>query len=61
MMSEAWALACEIALWGWIGAAIGLILHAFPCRNAFNKRAAAAWGGGLVFLYGLWIVSMLMT
>lgn len=58
MIHEAWALICEISLWGWIAAATGLILHAFPSRNEFNKGTAAAWGGTLVFLYVLWVVGM---
>lgn len=61
MTNEAWALLCEIGLWGWLAAAIGLILHAFPSRNEFRKGPAAAWGGCLVLLYALWVVGMLNT
>jgi hypothetical protein len=59
MINETWALICEISLWGWIAATIGLILHSFPSRDAFRKRPAAAWGGCLAILFALWIVGML--
>lgn len=58
MISETWALICEIGLWGWIGAAMGLILNSFPIRGEFNKRPAIIWGGSLVLFYALWIVGM---
>jgi len=59
MLNEGWALICQIGLWGWIIAAAGLILHAFPGRDTFNCRAALRWGSCLVVLYAVWIVGML--
>jgi hypothetical protein len=52
-------LICEISLWGWIAAAVGLIMHAFPSRDTFRKRPAVVWGGCLLFFYALWIAGML--
>lgn len=59
MLNEGWAIACEVGLWGWILAAVGLILHAFPSRAPFQGRSAACWGGSLLLLYALWVVGML--
>jgi len=59
MINEAWALICEISLWGWIFAAVGLILKAFPSRDTCRQGPAVAWGGCLILFYAIWIVSMI--
>jgi len=59
MIHEGWALLCEFGLWGWVAAAVGLILHAFPRRDAMEKGPAALWGGALLLFYVVWCVGML--
>jgi len=59
MIREFWALACEFSLWLWIFGTVIFIMSAFPSRDVFNGRAAALWGGVVVFFYMYWIVSML--
>jgi len=59
MIHEGWALICEIGLWGWVAAAAGLILQAFPSRDTFKKRPAAFFGGGLLLFSVLWCIGML--
>lgn len=59
MINDPWSIMCEISLWAWIGAVIGFILRSFPSRDVFNARAAAVWGGCLIFFYTLWIAGML--
>jgi hypothetical protein len=59
MIHEGWALICEIGLWGWVAAAAGLILCAFPRRDEFRKVPATIWGGSLLLFYALWCVGML--
>jgi hypothetical protein len=59
MIHENWALFSEIGLWGWIAAAVGLILQAFPDRDTIKKVPAALWGGSLLVFYVIWCVGML--
>jgi hypothetical protein len=59
MIHEGWALVCEIGLWGWVAATIGLIMHAFPGRDTFRKKPAALWAVCLLLCYALWCVGML--
>ncbi len=61
MISEIWSLICEVALWGWVGAAIFLIIYSFPTRGKFSKRPAMVWGGLLMLFYVFWIVGMIMA
>lgn len=58
MMHEGWAIICVVGFWGWVLAAIGFILKAFPAR-VFSGKAAVIWGGVCIFFYIAWFVGML--
>jgi hypothetical protein len=61
MMSESYALMCEISFWAWVGSVVGLILNSFPSRNEINKRSVYVWGFSFLAFYAIWIVGMLNT
>lgn len=54
-----WSVACMVGFWGWVLSTIGLIIQGLPRRGAINGRIAARWGGAVLLLYLLWVVSML--
>ena len=58
MLNEGWAMLSQIGLWGWIFAAVGLILRSFPSRGEFRAGVASRWGGALALFYLFWIVGM---
>ncbi len=58
-MHEPWAFLCEIGFIGWLLAVSGFILHSFPSRDVFVKKAAVVWGGGFLFFYAIWVAAML--
>ena len=59
MSNEQWSLVCEMSLWGWVAAVIGLILNSFPSRNVLNSKPAVVWGTCFLVLYFVWVVGML--
>lgn len=61
MLHEGWAVICQIGLWGWVVSAVGLIVRAFPAREALNGQAALRWGGALAAFYAIWIAGMVMA
>lgn len=61
MPNEWGALCCELGLWGWIIAAIGLALTAFPAPGELRKSSAALFGGGVIACYALWVLGMVLT
>lgn len=59
MIDESWAVLCELGFWGWILAAAGFFLYAFPRRGTFQPGAAVLFGGVGLSCFALWILGML--
>ena len=61
MINDGLAVICIIGVWGWILSGVGFILRVFPVRHAFEKRAAAIWGGCFLVFYTLWVAGMIRS
>ncbi len=59
MIDESWALLCELGFWGWVLAAAGFFLYAFPRRGTFRSGVAVLFGGGFLSCFALWVLGML--
>jgi len=58
MISQGWAIVCELGFFGWVGCAIGFIFRSFGENDTFFGRRAVFWGALVVIFYGLWVVGM---
>jgi hypothetical protein len=58
MMKTFWTLTCLAGIWGFLIAAIGLILNGFPARDVFDARKAAKWGAALLVCFVAWVLGM---
>lgn len=54
MISEIWALFCEIAFWGWVVSAAGFLFFSFPSLGTFARKPAIRWGGAFLLFYAAW-------
>ena len=54
-----WSVVAQFGFWGWVFAAAGFILSAFPHRNTFRSSGALGWGVPFLFFYTAWIIGML--
>lgn len=58
MISQGWAIVCELGFLGWVSCAIGFIFRSFGENDEFFGRRAAFWGGLAVVFYGIWVLGM---
>ncbi len=58
MVSQSWAILCEVGFVGWVGCTIGFIFRAFGDDDSFYAKRAALWGSLVALFYALWVLGM---
>ncbi|UCG81324.1 MAG: hypothetical protein JSV60_03345 [Desulfobacterales bacterium] len=52
-----WTLILEVGLFGWIGSAIGFLMHGLT-QGKLRSRPAILWATMVIIFYTLWIIGM---
>ncbi len=56
--SRPWAFASEMGFLGWIACGLAFIFKGISPSGELRTRPAAAWSGGFIFFYCVWLVGL---